>query len=121
MTKKTCKVEGCNARAWQADLCNLHALESLRTTQRRPTAQRLAEGKRRLRERARELGIVLADPGDDGSPPTSTERLDDGARTSAAPDPGGSQAARAPRLAERESVRASRRVTARVKVRSPVG
>lgn len=59
--RKTCKVEGCQARAWQRDLCNLHALEQYRSPRReRPRAERLAEGKRLLRQRARELGITLA-------------------------------------------------------------
>ena len=63
--RKTCKVSGCRARAWQQDLCNLHALERYRSPRRdRPRAERLAEGKRLLRERARELGITLADDPD---------------------------------------------------------
>jgi len=94
LTKKTCKVEGCNARAWQADLCNLHALERLRGSQRRPSAQRVAEGKRVLRERAQELGIVLAD---DAAEPAET-----------AP-------AQVPAAAA-----ALRPVTSKIKVRSPV-
>ncbi len=61
MTRKICKIEGCGARAWQTDLCNLHALERHRSVRRRPNAQRLAEGRKLLRLRARELGIVLAD------------------------------------------------------------
>ena len=56
-----CKVEGCRARAWQTDLCNLHALERHRGVKRRPTADKLAEGRQLLRQRARELGIVLAE------------------------------------------------------------
>ncbi len=94
MTKTTCKVEGCSARAWQADLCNLHALERYRGSQRRPTAQRVAEGKRILRQRAQELGIVLAD-----------EIAEPAAQTAKA----------------REPALVSQHVGARAKVRSPVG
>lgn len=65
MTRKTCSVSGCRARAWHHDLCNLHALERHKAAgqgpRRRPTAERLAEGKRILRQRAKELGIVLDD------------------------------------------------------------
>lgn len=56
-----CSVSGCEARAWHGELCNLHALERYRGKRRRPTEERLAEGKRLLRQRARDLGIVLAD------------------------------------------------------------
>jgi hypothetical protein len=49
----------CGARAWHGELCNLHALERIRSAPR-PTAQkRLELGRRLLRDRARELGIVL--------------------------------------------------------------
>lgn len=61
MTRKICKIEGCGARAWQIELCNLHALERHRTAKRRPPSERLAQGRELLRQRARELGIVLAD------------------------------------------------------------
>jgi len=62
MAKKSCKVEGCDNRAWQLDVCNLHALERFRSQRKvRPKEERLAEGKRLLRARAQELGIVLAD------------------------------------------------------------
>jgi hypothetical protein len=61
LTRKICKIGGCRARAWQRDLCNLHALEQYRSPQRHaPRSERLAEGKKMLRERARELGIALA-------------------------------------------------------------
>ena len=57
-----CKVNGCQARAWQIELCNFHALESYRggRQRRRATSEKLAEGKRLLRQRAQELGISLA-------------------------------------------------------------
>ena len=62
MIRKTCKVNGCRARAWQRELCNLHALEQYRSPRRQtPRSERLAEGKQLLRERARELGITLAE------------------------------------------------------------
>jgi len=59
--RKTCEEPGCQARAWQGSLCNLHALEHYRGKARMPPAERLALGKKLLRQRARELGIVLAD------------------------------------------------------------
>ncbi len=61
MRKMICKVGGCGARAWHGDLCNLHALEQLRSRPRQPLARRLEHGKRLLREKARELGIELAE------------------------------------------------------------
>ena len=64
MAKTSCKVKGCGARAWQSSLCNLHALERHKTTtvrRKKISNERLAEGKRLLRQRARELGIVLAE------------------------------------------------------------
>jgi len=71
--RKICKVDGCKARAWQRDYCNRHALERHRSSVRppRPSQERLAEGRRLLRQRARELGIVLAnDPGKDAAAET---------------------------------------------------
>ena len=52
----------CSARAWHDGLCNYHALQ--RTRARRspePQEDLIAEGRRRLRIRARELGIVVND------------------------------------------------------------
>ena len=67
--KRTCSVEGCSARAWHDDLCNYHALERHSPSSSRrgggkpsrpkPLQARLEEGKRVLRERAKELGIQL--------------------------------------------------------------
>jgi hypothetical protein len=61
MTRKICKIAACGARAWHGELCNLHALERVRGNPKKPLAQRLEVGKRLLKEKARELGIVLAD------------------------------------------------------------
>ena len=88
MNRKICKITGCGARAWQSELCNLHALEHHRGARRKPTVDRLAEGRRLLRQRAKELGIVLADE-------PQEERV--------------------------QKRKASAVVTARSKVRSPVG
>ena len=76
--RKICKVEGCRARAWERDYCNRHALERYRsrTARSRPTEERLAEGRRLLRKRARELGIILANdaPAESGvSSPAAAE------------------------------------------------
>jgi hypothetical protein len=57
--RKTCKA--CGARAWHGDLCNLHALERLRSNPRPTAANRLEQGRRLLREKAKELGIELAE------------------------------------------------------------
>ncbi len=59
--RKICSIATCGARAWHSELCNLHALERLRSAPR-PTAQkRLEHGRKLLRQKAKELGIQLAE------------------------------------------------------------
>ena len=63
--KRICNEQGCEARAWHGEFCNLHALDRFRGTpgqpRRRTPSERLAEGRRLLRQRAKELGIAVAD------------------------------------------------------------
>lgn len=58
-----CKVSGCSAHSWYNGMCSFHSLQAFRQNQaiRVSEAGDIAQGKKKIRSRAKDLGITIDD------------------------------------------------------------